>query len=59
MKKSTWFSGCLIIIGLLVLTSQSVVAQEADLILRNGVIWTVDDANPQVESVATLDGKII
>ena len=28
------------------LLSAAAVAQEADLVLRNGVIWTVDDDNP-------------
>lgn len=35
------------------------VAQDADLVLRNGVIWTVDDDNPRAEAVAAVDGKII
>ena len=34
-------------------------AQEADLVLRNGVIWTVDDDNPRAEAVASLRDKII
>ena len=34
-------------------------AQEADLVLRNGVIWTVDDDNPRAEAVASLGDKII
>jgi predicted amidohydrolase YtcJ len=34
-------------------------AQEADLVLRNGVIWTVDDDTPQAEAVASLGDRII
>ena len=34
-------------------------AQEADLVLRNGVIWTVDDANPRAQAVAALRDRIV
>jgi len=34
-------------------------SQEADLVLRNGVIWTVDEALPKGEAIATLRDKII
>ena len=34
-------------------------AQEADMILQNGVIWTVDDDNPRAEAVASLGDRII
>jgi predicted amidohydrolase YtcJ len=37
----------------------TVAAQEADLILKNGVIWTVDDGKPRGEAVASLRDKII
>ena len=37
----------------------SVEAQEADLVLRNGVIWTVDEDNPGAEAVASAGGQII
>lgn len=33
--------------------------QKADIIFYNGTIYTVDVANPIVESVATIDGKIL
>lgn len=36
-----------------------VAAQHADLVLRNGVIWTVDESNPRGEAVAALDDKIV
>lgn len=31
----------------------------ADLILHNGVVWTVDDKNPQAQAVAIRDGKFV
>jgi predicted amidohydrolase YtcJ len=34
-------------------------AQQADLVLRNGVIWTVDEDQPRAEAVATLRDRII
>ena len=36
-----------------------VLAQEADLVLRNGVVWTVDDNNPRGEAIASLGDKIV
>ena len=32
---------------------------QADLILHNGVIWTVDEKNPTVQAVAVKDGKFV
>jgi predicted amidohydrolase YtcJ len=34
-------------------------AQDADLVLRNGVIWTVDEKNPRAEAIASRDDRII
>jgi len=34
-------------------------AQEADLVLRNGVIWTVDDNNPEDEAIASRNDRIV
>jgi predicted amidohydrolase YtcJ len=34
-------------------------AQEADLVLRNGVIWTVDQELPTAEAIAALDGRLV
>ena len=34
-------------------------AQEADLVLRNGIVWTVDDGNPRAEAIASSQDKII
>jgi len=34
-------------------------AQNADLVVRNATIWTVDEANPTAEAMASRNGKII
>jgi predicted amidohydrolase YtcJ len=34
-------------------------AQVADFVARNGVLWTVDEANPEAEAVAALNGRLI
>ncbi|MDJ0910713.1 MAG: amidohydrolase [Woeseiaceae bacterium] len=39
--------------------SFTVEAQEADLVFRNGVIWTVDDDNPRAEAVAVSGDTIV
>lgn len=41
------------------LLANPVLAQHADLVLRNGIIWTVDANLPQGEAVAALDDRII
>ena len=35
------------------------IAQDADLVLQHGVVWTVDDNNPRVEAIASLNDKIV
>lgn len=35
------------------------VAQDADFVARNGVIWTVDKDNPRAEAIAARNGRII
>jgi predicted amidohydrolase YtcJ len=35
------------------------IAQDADLVLRNGIIWTVDESNPRAEAIAAGNGRII
>jgi predicted amidohydrolase YtcJ len=37
----------------------SIVAQDADVVLHNGRVVTVDDANPEARAVAVVDGKIV
>ncbi len=34
-------------------------AQDADLVLQNGTIWTVDDSNPRAEAVVARNGRIV
>ncbi len=34
-------------------------AQQADLVFRNGVIWTVDADNPRAQAIATQGERII
>ncbi len=34
-------------------------AQHADLVAKNGKLWTVDDDNPSAEALAVLDGRFI
>src|SRR5918996_5840607 len=40
-------------------TQQSSRPEVADLILHNGVIWTVDEKNPTAQAVAIKDGKFV
>ena len=49
----------LILLLLLVLPTQGVQSTEADLILHNGTIWTVDEKNPTAQAVAIKDGKFV
>ena len=55
----TFSSRVAIGISIAVLCLSSAQAQEADLVLRNGVIWTVDDDQPRAEAVASLRDRII
>lgn len=34
-------------------------SQHADFVATNGVIWTVDEANPRAQAVAVLDGRFV
>ncbi len=34
-------------------------ARDADLVLKNGNIWTVDDANPRAQAIAVADGRFV
>ncbi|MGH8168695.1 MAG: amidohydrolase family protein, partial [Woeseiaceae bacterium] len=34
-------------------------AEEADLVLQNGIIWTVDDEMPRAEAIASLRDRIV
>jgi len=46
-------------VALYAVTDGPAVAQQADLVLRNGVIWTVDEDNPRAAAVATLGDKTV
>ena len=47
----------LLLVGLTGALSAS--AQHADLVARNGTLWTVDDDQPRAEALAVLDGRFI
>lgn len=56
--KRFYLTSMLIFVSCLILScSQSV--QQADLVLHNGTIYTMNEALPQAEAVATRDGKIV
>lgn len=56
MKPAIWLS---MLTASLILFSFPTMAQVADLVLRNGVIWTVDDDNPRAEAVASAGERIL
>jgi predicted amidohydrolase YtcJ len=56
MSKSPCLAG---VACLLLMTTAATRAQDADLILQNGFIWTVDDDNPRAQAVASLGDNII
>jgi predicted amidohydrolase YtcJ len=42
-----------------IIATQSAYSQEADVVFRNGVIWTVDENKPRAEAVASLGGRLV
>ncbi|MDH5345647.1 MAG: amidohydrolase family protein, partial [Gammaproteobacteria bacterium] len=42
-----------------VASASTAVAQHADLVVRNGKIWTVDRENPRAEAAASLNGRLV
>ena len=48
-----------LLILLVVFAGVAQAQSQADLILHNGVIWTVDEKNPTVQAVAIKDGKFV
>ncbi|MBT8077728.1 MAG: amidohydrolase family protein, partial [Gammaproteobacteria bacterium] len=42
-----------------VLGASAALAQEADLVLRNGIVWTVDENKPRAQAIAALRDKIV
>src|SRR4249919_553228 len=57
MRKIAWAS--LLITLLLVLPSTHSTAETADIVFKNGNIYTVDERQPHAEAVAVKSGKII
>ena len=53
------FLKCSALCAALAVSSACESGDEADLVLRNGNIVTVDDANPQVQALAAKDGRIL
>lgn len=47
------------LIFLCALFAHAASAQTADVVFRNGVIWTVDENNPTAEAVASVDGQLV
>lgn len=56
MKRSIRFVQLASVMLLPALTAH---AQDADLVLQNGFLWTVNDGNPRAEAIASRNGKII
>ena len=56
--RSRIFRRCTLI-ALLALSTACSVDEPADLVLRNGNIVTVDDANPEAQALAVRDGRIV
>ncbi|MDX1404229.1 MAG: amidohydrolase [Woeseiaceae bacterium] len=50
---------CICALSIPLLPLMQVAAQDADLVLQNGYIWTVDERNPRAEAVVARDGRII
>ena len=59
MKTTTWLGMLVCVWGFCLMSWNTAFAQDADLVMRNGVIWTVDESNPQVQAIASLNGKLI
>ena len=48
-----------LVVCAVLLIGSNAVALEADLVLRNGVVWTVDDSKPRAQAIASLRDKIV
>ena len=55
MKSITSF--VVMTIGIAMASTAS--GQQADLVARNGVIWTVDEDNPTAEALASRNGRLV
>jgi predicted amidohydrolase YtcJ len=45
--------------AIFMVSHSTLLAQQADFVARNGAVWTVDEANPTAEAVASLNGRLI
>ncbi|MFK7822302.1 MAG: amidohydrolase [Planctomycetaceae bacterium] len=54
-----WRFGTRFIAGLILLGCGVAAAQDAELVLHNGRVVTVDDANPEAQAIAVVGGKIV
>ena len=59
MTAITRISGKLALHLILCCAYGSAIAQQADLVLHDGVVWTVDEDKPQAQAVASLRDKIV
>jgi predicted amidohydrolase YtcJ len=50
-------TGVISLVGLVIFSSAY--GQQADFVARNGVIWTVDEANPRAQAFAAVNGRLI
>ncbi|MCH9695204.1 MAG: amidohydrolase [Gammaproteobacteria bacterium] len=57
MKKTRPFGALLAIVACAAFPAAW--AQQADLVARNGKLWTVDDNMPRAEALAVLDGRFV
>ena len=55
----TTFKARIVFVALNWLILLTAIAEPADLVLRNGKIWTVDDANPGAEAVAIVGDRFV
>ena len=56
MKTIASFVGTFLIAAV---AANPTAAQEADLVLRGGVVWTVDDDNSKAEAIASVHDRIV
>src|SRR5690348_4248445 len=49
----------LLIAALVVISSSLADAQNADLVVTNAKVWTVNSAQPTAQSIAVLNGRIV
>ncbi len=55
--KPQWTLWGLLFLGSILSSCAAPAPEPADLILHNGVVWTVDEENPRAQAVAVRDGR--